>query len=303
VRQVDAAEPARTELPGFSMVLPPGDVLEQSRLPVTGTYKLAVSSDAKFEAPYDQLDRAQLLPRGRQVVVSWMAVAHTTDEWRLYVQAIANSIGTPATIGRDESAGGRRVTLIELPSFSLGVGAAVCEDKFTVVVIWAMSRDAAQQFMGARAAVNSVQCKLTPENLRPFEAAVTLPRGFSRDATEEGQVYTSRQGEQLVVSYTGQDVQRHGPKLRDIITNLFAAAGGFSDLRLSDVATAPVAGRPESLFRFESKDMEAGYVAALYCPAFDVTFISIWTGPKPSDELALQRLRAVACPAEDGAKH
>ena len=297
-RPVVGAEAPRVELPGFSLVLPAGEVTEQSTLAATGTYKLAIPADVRLDAPYDKLDPALLLPRGRQVAVSWMAIAHTADEWRAYVEAIAKSMGTTARIGRDEEiAAGRRVTLIDLPTFSIGIGAAVCDGKFSVVIIWAMSRDAGQQWMGTSAAVESVSCKLTAENLRPFEAVVVLPQGFERDANGEGQVYNSNKGETLVVSYTSQDVQKRGDKLREIIGNLLGAAGGFSDLMLSNVAIKPVAGRPESLFVLESPDRyPMAYVAALYCEPFDVTFISIWTGPKPTDKLALQRLRTVSCP-------
>lgn len=302
-RAVAAAEAPRVELPGFSVVLPAGDVTEQSRLPATGTYKLAIPVDVRLDAPYDNLDRALLLPRGRQVAVSWMAIAHTPDEWRTYVEAIAKSMGVPAKIGRDEAiAEGRRVTLIDLPAFSMGVGSAICDGKFSVVVIWAMSRDAGQQWMGTRAAVESVSCKLTADNLRPFEAAVMLPRGFKREENSEGQIYTSNKGEQLVVSFTSQNVQKHGAKLREIIGTLFGSATGFSDVKLTDVVIEPVAGRPERVFLFEARELDAAYVGALYCEPFDVTFISIWTGPKPNDELALKRLRTVSCPPGSIAK-
>jgi hypothetical protein len=110
-RPVAGAEAPRVELPGFSVVLPAGDVTEQSRLPATGTYKLAIPAGVRLDAPYDKLDPALLLPRGRQVAVSWMAVAHTTDEWRAYVGAIAKSMGTTARIGRDEEISAGRHSL------------------------------------------------------------------------------------------------------------------------------------------------------------------------------------------------
>jgi len=294
-----AAESPRVELPGFSIVLPAGQVIEQSNLPTDGRYKLGLPDPVALAAPYDGLDRASFLPaQGRQIVVSWMGAAYSRDEWRGQLETIASTIGRGATVEREEEVEpGRRIALVGTSRFSIGVGSRNCGDRFSVMVVFSMSRDPAAQWTGARTAIDSIQCKVTQENLTRLEARVTLPRDFKRDQSADyGQVYLSATG-YLAIGYTNGDVQKRGDQFRKIFAQLIASGAGMGEIKLHDLPVEPVHGRSETFFTVQIvEEAVDGFVGALYCPDHGVTFITFCSTGDTNVKVALERLRAVSCP-------
>lgn len=298
---VRAAEPVRTELPGFSIVLPNGEVMQQSNQPETGTYKLKLPGSGTLGAPYDVLDANKLLPGARQIAVSWLSTRYSYEDWRQFiVGGVLNSlkVNSPRLLREEDLGQGRFLAVIGNDQLPLALVYLPCSQNFSVFVTFAVSTSIDEQIRGARLAADSVVCAATRATPK-LEAVVAVPRGFERGPSDVGQIYSTRKGEALMVNYTAQDVQRDRGKFRDVLGGMLASGYGVSaeDVTLEEVPSEQANGAANLNKITMPGELDGAYVGALYCPAQDVTFIIVWTGPNRSDKLAAQRIGVVSCPA------
>jgi len=293
------AQTARVELPGFSIVLPAGQVAEHGNQPQAGNYRVFVQMPAsgKLAAPYGALDGSKFLaPPARHIVVSWLDTRYSREEWlTLLVRPTVNAVRGPnARVMHDEDLGdGKFLAAVGNDKFSIALAYAPCGNKFSVNIIFSVSREFADQLAGARIAVDSIVCGANPGGT-PIEAVVDLPKGFTR-IDEPGQSYSNAEGDVLVVSYSHGDFENREERFQQIIGAMLGSSLG-STVSLNKVATLTHGG---NVYRMSGGgEFDGSYIGTRYCPSLQTTLVGTWKGADQSVAIATQRLSSISCPVK-----
>jgi hypothetical protein len=286
----------RVELPGFSIVLPGGQVTARGDQPLAGKYRVQPSIAEKPAAPYDVLNAGRLHPAHREVAVSWISESYSHEEWLdMMVRPTAIAIPDGKVLHDSELGGGRFLAAVGSDQFPIGMAIAPCGPRFSVVVIFAMSLDQADQLRGARLAIESLVCSAATA-APALEPVVTLPKDFKPDADQEN-LYSNADGEAVLISYTGGSLRGRDTDFGKLLGVMLSSA---LKLEPGSVSLSPVSrladGSPVQRLS-GGGELDGSYVAARDCPDQQLTLIVVWAGPRPSADLAVKRLSAVSCPA------
>jgi len=289
----------RVELPGFSIVLPAGQVAEHGDQPQGGNYRVFVQLPAggKLAAPYGAIDGSKLLPPpARHIVVSWLDIRYSHEEWLalLVRPAVPAMRGPNARVTHVEDRGdGKFLAAIGNDNVSIALAYVPCGKNFSVNIVFSVTREVADQLAGARIAADSIVCGANPGGT-PIEAVVDLPKEFTR-IDEPGQSYSNAEGDVLVVSYSYGDLENREERFRKIIGVMIGSRLG-STASLSKVATLTHGG---DVYRVSGGgEFDGSYLGTRYCPSLQTTLVGIWKGADQSVAIATQRLSSISCPVK-----
>jgi hypothetical protein len=303
-RRADAgADYHRINLPGFSVEVPETIVVSTSNSPSTGKHTLKFPEPGLLEKTFEEAHGAGKL------LLEWDSQAYSREDWKklllpTFVQSFAAHVPGGSRILREaEPAKDRWVYVLGQDRAPVGIGVINCDSSFSVTVTFARHRDVDRTAEELTRIVKSVQCAVAEANRARPVAAIRLPQKFGRTPDRDVQIYQSLDGEQFIVNFTQSDVQREPKLYRTIIRTLLANAMGLeiaeSQLReLPDGAPRP-AGK-NTLMRLDlPATQESLYVGTIYCPAVELSLISIWYAPEASDQLARERHSQSGCPGEE----
>lgn len=287
----------RVELPGFSIVIPPGEVVHTSTETWTGKHQVKLEGSLLDRWVHD-------VAFNGNVSVSWSSETYSRDEWRTqFVPAISAAMkqsipdaGLMQEARIDES---RWYAVIGNAHAPVALGVARC-DAFQVNIAYAHYHDASKQVADLLEMMSSIRCaEGVPTRVRPV-APTSLPPKFVSVEGEDGlQMYQSPDGEGMAVNFTQGDVQRDDKVFLAIMRPLLAQALGVeeSSLALAKIedSRAGLSSEP-TILRAVQAGGETSYVGALYCGSVKQSVLSIWSGPNASDALAIQRIGQIHCP-------
>jgi len=292
-------EPAPVQLPGFTVNLPSGDVINTSQLGFAGRHEIRLPEPSMLDR-MNPLSKRIAQPR---VVVSWSQHGLADGEW--YVQLRGTLLksfpGENVQVLKEQrSSKDSWVTVVGDAKAPVGFGTYRCEAGFNVDVVVAVSADAEEQFTFTRGIIESVRCALTDANRRRPEASMRLPKDFGRVLREQFPTYVTTAGEQVIVNFTTGDVLRNPKALNAVMAGTMSQAMGIpvATLKMTTITVAQESERKDGLLRMETKDGEAAYIGALWCPKLGITLLSVYSAPDASEARARVIVASISCPGK-----
>jgi len=286
---------SRVSLPGFSISLPAGSVIEDGKQAAGGQHVRALSQDALAGIPH--LDN----PEAR---VMWLARSMTYDEFRNQFLPAASAM-MPSTIeGKvlhvENVSEGRFLAVFGNASLPIGVGVVNCPVDLGIGILLKLHSTAGPQLEAIQAMVKSVRCAREPVLVDRPRAAVRLSKDFGRVLQPKSQRYQSLDGEiieilategsahpesdpleRALAAVTQMDLER--PMKREWVKNL--AIDERADLR------------PTRLFRVDIPDARSPfYYGELYCEGSGFDLFAKIELQRKNDALAELRLSQIGCP-------
>jgi hypothetical protein len=287
----------RVPLNGFSLLLPGGEVTQNSRFDFAGRYELALP--APGIALLNPFDRRVVEPK---LIVRWAQHGLANDEYRRFLtDGIVQSLPGPARVLRETGALERGwAALMGGDGSAIGVGSFACEPGFNVDVIVSVSRDPDAQFAMTRDIISSVRCSLTDANRRRPVAATLLPNSFLAVPDQQFATYASLDGELLNVNFTGGNITSDRDIARQVLPGMYAGLlqTDKENVRfelLDDVVTA----RSRFVFwKISLPEIPPLYMGMLWCPKVDLTFMPLFVSERASEARARQIIGTLGCPGD-----
>jgi len=299
----DDAELRRISLPGFSIEVLEGKVISTSASPSEGKHVIELPAPGILEKT---LEKAHDVGR---LVIEWSSQPLSQDEWKkmllpTFVDALNSGANSDNQLLKEAASGKDRwIYVMGTPKVPIGFGVINCDTAFSVTVTFTRYRDVERQFAGLSRIVNSVQCAVTDANrVRPI-AATRLPAKFGRTPDRDVQIFQALDGEQVLINFTQSDVQRDPEVYRKIVRALLKNALGVdvpdSQLEILPEGSPRPAGKSSLMRANFPATQEILYVGTQYCPAMNLSVISMSFSPKSTDQLARERQSQVGCPGEE----
>jgi hypothetical protein len=287
----------RVELPGFSLSLPDGKLVSTSSLPSQGNHKLKLEGSMLEHWRHD-------IVRNGAASVSWSSQTMTLEEWnRDYLPLItgAHSSSVPGVklMQQELLDEDRWLSIVGAERVLLGIGVVRCDESFQVEITYTRYHDSPRQMADLRELVSSVRCQVTDNNRTRPEASTRLPENFGRVDGEDLQLFRSLDGEELALNFTQGDIQRDEKLYLSIIKPLLVQSFETEAAKLQTrMVTIPRTDRAETVSLLHATVPESNpiYVGTVYCKSLGLSVMSIWTAPRATDALALERLAQVGCP-------
>lgn len=280
-----------TQLPGFKIDLPKGEVTKTTALPVAGVHKLTI-------APAESQVTRLLSPTGgrREVRVFWQASHNTVDDLPMLRQGMIQGIGFPMQ-PLPPPGPGRTLDIGLSPPVLVALGTVLCDGGFVISVMYT-GRTTARAEVEATATrmLRSVRCDPHTAALAPLRATVSLPIAHGKVARVRDESYYTVAGDALFLNSTQQDVTRGPPGLLERSASAAISAGtsippeNITATRLTDVDTGT------ALVRMQTTELPTSFVFARYCPELDVSLMVVLAPYDGSDERARWLARGVGCP-------
>lgn len=288
----------RVELPGFSILLPPGKIVETSNVPSTGKHQRSINGS---QIDYWMKD----ITVNGSIAASWSTEVWTYDEWkREYLPLLLTGLerATPgAKVLEEEFIDDDHWTfVVGTKRVPLALGAVRCDEHFQVQIMYAHYHDAARQVADLREIMDSVQCAVRAENRVMTRAATRLPEKFGLVKESSPQQYRSLDNEELALNFTTGNVLKDEAVYRPLIANIVSTSFGakVTDSDMAAVAVPAILhSEPTMLLRVTfPTDKSRIYVGTVFCEEVKLSLISFWSAPQVSDNLAIERLSQIGCP-------
>lgn len=287
-----AQDMARVQLNGFSLLLPPGTVVKETRLGFAGRYELRVAGAAAIT------QRAS----DPKIVVSWSAHGLANEEYRqLLIDGIGGALpGKQRMIREAGSVVGGWAALMGDERTALGIGMFGCEAGFGVTLVVGVSKDPDEQFALTRAMISSVRCSLTDANRQRPIAATQLPREFLTIPDQELATYATLQGEIVNINFTGTNITRNLALAKNVIRGLIAGSMRVADDEISLVPLGDVVTPRHRtvLWRVSLPDSPDIHLGMLWCPKLDVTFMPLYLAEGARQQRVRQIMASIGCPGD-----
>ena len=293
----DAPETQRVVLPGFSVELPPGDVISTSSAPTGGKHSIKLPAPSWSDS-FNGVERAE-----QELEVHWTTNVLSHEMWSAqYIPAIASqlpSAGANAKVLEERTvAGDRWLYVVGNESTPVGIGVVNCDPHFSIIVSYVRFTDRARQATSLSRIIESVRCAVADANRARPEASTRLPAKFGREKDPSGQFYRSLDGERLGINIGSGDVQRDPAVLRDLIR---AVVNGTMRVQTGDwqYLQNPTPANNASILR--STISESGvnvYFGVRYCAPSNLSTITFWISPNANDAAARERFSQIGCPGE-----
>ena len=288
----------RVELPGFSILLPPGKVVETSTVPSTGKHQREIKGSLVDHWIKD-------ITVNGSVIATWSNDASTFDEWKrdyrpIMLTGIENAAPGSKVLKEEFVDEDHWIFVIGTDRVPLALGTVHCDEHFQIQIMYAHYHDVARQVADLRELMNSVRCDVRAENRTMTRATTRLPEKFSLINESNPQQYHSPDNEDLALNFTTGNVLKEEKVYRalmaQIVSNSFGAKVTDSDMERVAVPQHLHA-EPSMLLRvvFPANEGQI-YVGTLYCENVRLSLISFWTAPQVSDDLAIERLGQIGCP-------
>lgn len=287
----------RVAFPGFSVNLPDGEIVSRSALPSQGQYKLKLEGSMLEHLRHD-------IVRNGAARVSWSSQPMTLEEWNrdylpLITGALSSSVPGAKLMQQEVLDENRWLSIVGAERVSLAIGVVRCDETFQVEIHYTRYHDSPRQIADLRELVSSVRCQVTDRNRTRPVASTRLPENFGRVAGQDLQLLRSLDGEELALNFTQGDIQRDEKLYLSIIKPLLAQSFDTEPAKLQiRVVAIPRTDRAEtvSLLHATVPGSNPMYVGSVYCKSLSLSLMSIWTAPRATDALALERLGQVGCP-------
>jgi hypothetical protein len=287
------------DLPGFSLMLPPGEVGSSSKSPTDGIHKLNLSRSMVDHLRSD-------VARYGAVSVTWSSTVYTRADWtRDFLPVFTGTIGDAAApdskvMVEEQIDATRWFAIAGSARLPIALGIVTCGELFQVSITYAHYHDVARQLEDIRKIVSSVRCKVTAQNLERPVAAAMLPDKFGTLDSPGMQMFQSLDGEVMVLNFTSGDLNDAEEKAYlSVMRRMMAMAleADADDLKLRKV-WIPGSGASQQRSLLEIRDPVGStmYVGATTCSGMGSTLMSVWNAPKMTDALAIERLGQVGCP-------
>jgi len=293
----------RVELPGFSLLLPNGEVTASSKTPAAGEHKLKLETSL-----VDHLRHDVAINGG--VSVSWGAGSSTHEEWQrdylpLYVSSLAQSVPGSRILDQGKIDENSWYAVIGTDRAPLAIGVLRCDPSFEVEVSYAHYHSLQPQLRDLKKILRSVRCAVTEKNLAPLIASTRLPAKFGAVSASNPQSYRSLDGEYLGLNFSaGNPASNRKTYLvvvNAVIEHTYNVKVDTSQIQEVALPTGSQS-EPAVLLRVDvPPDKGRIYVGLVYCERDDLSVVSIWSAPEVSDPLALERLGQVDCPGAPSA--
>jgi len=292
---------SRVSLPGFSIALPPGAVIEDSKNPAGGSHKRLISESALAGIPH--LEEPE-------VTVLWLTRSLTYEEFRDQMLPAVVSMQPKkiegAILHDEQFSAGRFLALFGRKDMIIGFGVVNCPVELGIGLVLRLHSSQDAQLEAMRDLVKSVRCAREPvAPLRP-RAAVHLPDGFGGVVDANLQRYRSLDGEALTIiategnAFGGNDVVS-GERLFE------AAVGAVNQMERGKplkpewvrVVVQPERTdlRPTMLARLDVPgDSHPVYFGGIHCAGPDLGILAKIDLKRDDDALAGRRLAQLGCP-------
>jgi hypothetical protein len=294
-------------LPGFTISLPPGVVIKQTRAASVGSYKLDLRPPWLASIP---LKRVRILfPSRGQIHVSWEAMQLTAEDQTMRREAVVGTVGKRLrTVELDAS---RRIDVVELrsPEVPVALGDVYCEQGLAVSVVLSLrSRDVEAMIRELTAVLRSVRCPNAPVDAKPPEPVLLLAESFGQvpKPPTDPKHYISLDGTQVVVSVTHGDALQAPDYAQTFFDNMYAQIFSIpkAEVRSSFRRLERKDGRPSGFYQSELPlgGPNSASIVTLFCEDIDITFIvQIFERPA-ARPLAHAMSSRIGCPAGPPAK-
>jgi hypothetical protein len=289
----------RVTLPGFSILMPPGKVVETSREPSIGKHQREISGSLVDHWAKD-------IATNGSVMASWSTDSSTFEEWKrdslpIMLTGIENATPGAKVIREELLDDDHWIFVLGTDTVPLALGTIRCDQAFQILVVYAHYHDAERQVADLREIMDSVHCEVSAENLAMTRAATRLPEKFGLVKQSNPQQYRSLDDENLALNFTTDnmfdDKKLHRVLVAQIVSNTYGMKVLDSDMK--EVAVPEILHHePTMLLRVTlPTDKSRVYVGTLFCEDVGLSLMSFWTAPTVSDNLAIQRLSQVGCPS------
>jgi hypothetical protein len=290
----------RVKLPGFSIELPPGEIVETSTSPSTGRHfvKLPTASNLDHWLNDAVIDS--------NVEVDWSTQSSASlEEWlednaSLFLFVVEKAIPGAKILSKESLSADRWLVIVGTEEAPLGIGVVRCDPRFEVQFAYARYHNLEHQIEVSREMLRSVHCEVLDINHVSLVAATRLPEKFGRVVTPVGQGFRSLDGEMLLINFTTGDLRRDEKVYRIVLRGMLKELAGTEvpESRLTVVQRArPESARGPLLLRAALPEAWGMvYVGRFYCEHEQITMLTIWNSAKPTDALAWERLDQVGCP-------
>lgn len=299
----DGGKARRISLPGFSVELPAGKVRSTSKSPISGKHQVDLSSPGFTEMVFDKARSKPL------VWVEWNTQSISRDDWKsLLMPVITQAIGSATQantkiIKEVTVAPDRWFFVAGTPDEPMTMGVVNCEQTFSVMLIQFRYREVEREAAAMQSMIESVKCEVTDANRARPVAAIRLPAKFGRTPDSIVQTYQSLDGEQLIANFTRSDIQKNHQAYVALMRSMMSESFGIEipDSAMTELPKAePHPPGRSSLIRFKlGTAPDLVYLGTFYCPAIDLSLITLWYSPEASDQLARERQSQVGCPGEE----
>src|SRR5688572_6793781 len=290
----------RIALPGFTIAVPAGSVLEDSKEPSGGQHlrQIAEGPLAGIEHLSDPL-----------VEVAWLTQSMTFEQYRdQLLPAIAanqpNAVPGERVLQTMKMDRNRWLALYGTPQMPIGMGMVVCNPGFSVSIKLRLHGEMKTQLAATRAMLESVRCLATANVAKRPEAPVRFEEGFGRMDQPPAQFYHSLDGEHIAISFT------QGESFSDPVewqAGVLAVMEMELRKRISAQWARPVQireredFRPSRLLRIDLPgDARPIYFGGFQCVDLGLSFLVSIELPEANDALAERRLAQIGCPGDAG---
>jgi hypothetical protein len=271
-----------TELPGFTLDLPAGEVTSQVGAPEAGAHTQRVGA--------------------AELRVLWQATHNTVADLPVLREVLAGTTTAQVQAVPLQRADGV-LDIVAGKARAAAYAVVVCPGGFTVTIVHtAPLAELAKLQATAPRIVESVRCKPESARLQPPQFAIVPPGGFGR-IEGSGDAYRSLEGDRLAFSSVQMDTTRGPPeRIAEYVRNLGATTWGLpaDQVGVSEDAAFGAADDGRQLLRVQRTGTDAAfYHYAHYCPALQITLMARIEPGDGKDLRAAELANRLQCP--DGA--
>jgi hypothetical protein len=278
----------KVDLPGFSLSLPAGEVINSTSMPSAGAHQIkpAVTGVAN-----------PLLS------IYWTQHGRSHAEWIVMNRdKVFGSFmpGTPGVAKEENVLDDRWVGQLGDDDSGGSVAIVTCEPGFSIMFVVNVSNRTEDDLRVAREMAKSVRCALTDANRHKPDATARLSRRFARIPDPGSQMYYSYDDELIMANIIAGNSFAHGiDVMQTLMLGIMAKSVnlGPQDVQFVRVQEDASPGGGRLLARFNGHEkIERRYIGVLYCENIAATVNVVMLLPKVDDAKAKQVFDAFSCP-------
>lgn len=288
----------RTQFPGFSIELPAGNVIEDSKEPSGGQHLRLLAEGPLAGIPHLREPLLQVL---------WLTESMSYEEFRdQFLPAMAahqpNAMPGERVLREMRVDDTHWLALYGTPGVPIGIAMAKCGPAFSVSIKLRLHDSVDSQLATTRMLLESIRCASTDKLPKRPEAAVRFGSTFGRVGSAPTQKYRSLDGEHIIIGFTQGEVFSDFEEWR---------GGTLSAMEME--LRRPIQVQWSRVVRIEERpdfratrllrvdlpgDPRPIYFGGLQCEDLRLSFLVSIELPRADDTLAARRLAQVGCPGD-----
>lgn len=299
--EAQAVKVSRSEFPGFSIELPAGTVIEDSKEPAGGQHLRFIAESGLAGIPHLSEPKVEVL---------WLTQSMTFDYFQnQFLESMAahqpNAVPGERVLRVIRLDASRWLAIYGTPQMPIGLGHVNCGPGFSVGIKLRLHATIDPQIATVRSMLESVRCALGDKLPSRPRAPVHFDAGLGRIDGAPVQLYRSLSGEYIMVSFTqgelfGDAREWHHAALAAAELVMKRAVPEKWTRRLDIEERADL--RASRLVRIDlPDDARPVYIGGVQCEGVKLSFMVAIQLPQADDKLAERRLSQVGCPGDKAA--